>query len=181
MKNDVLKKCIKKKEHPGKGVTLTELLVVVVIVAIGSSMFLPKIDKGIENQKALNALNTLRTISQARRMYVMEVSGLLTTNVLPSGNPMCVAGTSAIDELVNKGYLDRNDFAPGFTYTFGNTSAFFVSNRDVIARTPEGRQISFESQTWCAGNPGGIGGDSYIKDSDGYIGPTTGLGSDQDY
>jgi len=52
-----------------KGVTFLELILVLVIIAIGASLAVPKLRKSVENREAKAVLETLRSISHAVRMY----------------------------------------------------------------------------------------------------------------
>jgi prepilin-type N-terminal cleavage/methylation domain-containing protein len=67
------------------GFTLTELLVVVAIVAIIAALLLPALSQAKEKAKVVNCVNNLRQINLAIQLYTEECSEHLPT--LPDPNP----------------------------------------------------------------------------------------------
>lgn len=95
-----------------RGVTLLELVLVLVIVAIGGALAYPSIQRGIENQQAKKALETLRTISNAVRLYQLD------KGVLPQ----------SITDLENLRYINPTEYAPGFAYSINTTLSPFQTD-----------------------------------------------------
>ena len=83
------------------GLTLTELIMVLVIMAITGAMAFANYKNNTENHKAKQAIATLRHIAQAVRLYVQEKK----------------EGPFNIAQLEQTGYLDSKDYAPGFDYS----------------------------------------------------------------
>ena len=93
-----------------RGVTLIELILVLVMIAIGASLAVPKLRKSVEDREAKAALQTLKSISHATRMY--EVSkGQLPAN-------LTVLETTPIDPTKGTRYLDPTEYAfsPPYVY-----------------------------------------------------------------
>jgi type II secretory pathway pseudopilin PulG len=89
------------------GVTMLEMIMVVVIVAVVGGLGIPVLRKSIENKEAKSALGTLRTISHAVRMYAAEHT----------------QEVSSFSLLEGRGYLKRQDFTPGYSFEFDLTSS----------------------------------------------------------
>ncbi len=88
------------------GFTLLELILVLVIIMIGGALALPATRQGIENRQAKKALTTLRTISQAARLYELNEGSF----------------PSTLQDLETRSYLIPREYAPYFTYGIINTS-----------------------------------------------------------
>src|SRR3990167_3231662 len=84
-----------------KGVTFLELILVLVIIAIGASLAVPKLRKSVENREAKAVLETLRSISHAVRMY--EVT---------KGNwPAALTELETTHATTGTRYLDPREYA----------------------------------------------------------------------
>lgn len=92
--------CWNRPRRFSQGLTLLELILVLVIIAALGAMALPKLQRNVENQKAKQALETLKTISQAARLYDLD------KKTFPNN----------LDELEQKGYLDSTEYAKGYDY-----------------------------------------------------------------
>ena len=86
-----------------KGVTLLELILVIVIISIGAALAIPSMRAGVEHKQARAALDTLRSFAQAVRMY--EVN----EDILPID--------LSTETLITLGYLSAAELAPGFNYS----------------------------------------------------------------
>ncbi|OGX03407.1 MAG: hypothetical protein A3G87_09115 [Omnitrophica bacterium RIFCSPLOWO2_12_FULL_50_11] len=102
------------------GVTMLELVLVLVIVAIGGALAYPAVRRGIENQEAKNALRTLRTMTQAIRMYELD-HGCDFSTLSPNPCP-AVNKADPIAALADEGWLNPNEYAPVFQYQFLGSS-----------------------------------------------------------
>ncbi len=78
-----------------KGVSLLELILVVVIVGIAAALAIPNVKMGIENRQAKQALETLRSIHNAIRMYQVD------RGVLPAD----------LQALQNASYLNSTEYS----------------------------------------------------------------------
>lgn len=94
---------IKRHQEPF-GLTLLELIVVMVIVAIAASLALVSLRPGVDNRKARQVLGTAQSIAHAVRMYEQETGNLPTQ--------------SNLSELLNQGYLKDDEFAYRNQYTY---------------------------------------------------------------
>ena len=96
-----------------RGVTLLELILVLVIIAIGASLAVPKLRKSVENREAKAALGTLQSISHAARMYEVTKGGFpedFDITDLETTDP------ETTDPATGTRYLDPVEYAPGYTY-----------------------------------------------------------------
>lgn len=89
------------------GITMIEMFIVLIIAAAATGMALPFMRQRNENKQAKAALETLRSISQAARLFEID------RGRLPGG-----VTVDAITELNNDGYIDRAQFAPYYDYAF---------------------------------------------------------------
>ena len=62
------------------GFTLTELLIVITIMAILSAILLPALNKGRSRSQSISCLNNLRQLQLAFQMYSEEADGILPSN-----------------------------------------------------------------------------------------------------
>ncbi len=100
------------------GLTLLELILVMVVVAILGAMSVPRINQGIENHRAKAALETLRSISQAVRMYHLN------TGDLPDN----------LEKLEEDGYTDPSEYERGYEYSFISSEPSILAERDTSDR-----------------------------------------------
>ncbi|MBI1977903.1 MAG: prepilin-type N-terminal cleavage/methylation domain-containing protein, partial [Candidatus Omnitrophica bacterium] len=102
-----------------RGVSLLELILVIVIMAIGAALVIPRLEQGVENRRAKDALETLKTISNAVRLYELNTgsfppSGLLDQeDAIPPGPPHV---------LESGGYLNPKEYAPSFNYSINSAA-----------------------------------------------------------
>jgi prepilin-type N-terminal cleavage/methylation domain-containing protein len=89
-----------------KGVTLLELILVLVIVAIGASLAVPKLRISIEHREAKAALGTLQSISHAVRMFEVTKDRL----------PTSLAELEITDPATGTHYLDSSEYAPDYDF-----------------------------------------------------------------
>ncbi len=90
-----------------RGVTLTEILITLTIIAIGAGLVIPQMRSGVENREAKQALNTLHSILQAVRLYEVDKGNLQNAG----GNPINLAN------LESEGYVLAREYAPKFNYS----------------------------------------------------------------
>lgn len=130
------------------GVTLIELLLVLVMVAILGGLGMPFLRKGVENQDAKKALETLRAISQAVRLYELD-KGSLASSLTP------------LTDIENAGYLNPNEYYKPQIFTYSiNASA---NPHTIIAtRTNPSRTITLTQSSVT-------GQDGIIVDSAGFL------------
>lgn len=127
-----------------RGFTVFELMLVLLIMAIGSVLVYPSVQKGVENRKAKHALGNLRTITNAMRLYEIN------TGALPP-NPTV---------LEDAGYIKLDEFAPGFDYTI---------NTVVIPPATQATDQSTGRYITLALDPDVKGQDGTVTDSAGYL------------
>ena len=89
-----------------KGVTFLEMILVLVIIAIGASLAVPKLRRSVENREAKAALETLRIISHAIRMYELNEGAL----------PPNLVALETASGAEDSRYLNPNEYAPGYQY-----------------------------------------------------------------
>ena len=93
------------------GLTLVEMVLVLIIVAMGASLATVSLRAGMENRQAKQALETAKSIAHSVRMYQLDTGSLPTQ--------------SDLSELIQAGYLKQEEFAfrNKVTYSFSpNTS-----------------------------------------------------------
>jgi prepilin-type N-terminal cleavage/methylation domain-containing protein len=110
------------------GLTLLELIVVVIIIAIGASLALPNFRKGADQKRADSAIAGLRAMSYCLRIYVQEHGG-----VLPAGTKWGHLDSEGVigEAIIGNGCYDRDQFEK--TYTFPARNADISYNKDVPA------------------------------------------------
>jgi type IV pilus assembly protein PilA len=108
-------KNIKKRLKDQRGVTLVELLAVVVILGIISAIAVPNIGKIIDNTKADAHVANAQQMANAARLYVLTEKPKVT---LPK--------TIELNELISKGYIESFSDPSGTSYDAG------VSTGDTI-------------------------------------------------
>lgn len=98
-----------------RGVTFLEMILVLVIIAIGASLALPRLRMGVENREAKAVLETLRSISHAIRMYET------TKGTLPAN----LTALETMDFLTGTRYLDPSEYAfrPPYNYSYNGITA----------------------------------------------------------
>jgi type II secretory pathway pseudopilin PulG len=98
-----------KKNCYQTGVTFLEMILVLVMVAVGAALAVPKLRMSVEHREAKAALETLRSISHAIRMYEVAHKG-----VLPDS--LNVLETTDVD--MGTRYLDPSEYAfsPPYVY-----------------------------------------------------------------
>ena len=148
-----------------KGVTLLELILVLVIVAIGCGLTFPKVQIGIENQGAKKALETMRTISNAIRSYELDHGNLL-DDTLPAPQPIDLA------DLQTAGYVNPSEYSTNFSC--GSLGSVFysinttVTPAQITARNAaSGRTITLTQSSTVKGQ------DGVVTDSGGFLNPTS--------
>ena len=119
-----------------KGVTLLELILVLVIIAIGASLAVPKLRRSVENREAKAALETLRSISQAVRMYEVT-KGELPANLYTLETETTTAGSGTGTSYGTR-YLDPTEYAFSPPYTYEITSL----NPVILTASRAGRTIT---------------------------------------
>ncbi|HOW87853.1 MAG TPA: type II secretion system protein [Candidatus Omnitrophota bacterium] len=102
-----------------RGITLLETIVTLVIMAIGASIVVPKIQQTAENKRADSAIQSLRTISHCMRLYALEKNLEVFQNT-SSGS------LSALEKLSTmqggSGCFDYNALEPTYDF-FANKDA----------------------------------------------------------
>ena len=96
------------KNHAG--LTLIEIILVIVIVSSLGALAIPQMRSGLENRQAKQALETARSLAHAVRMYNANHGDL---------PPTSAAGLEWVT-LENEGYIKRNEMASyggRFTYS----------------------------------------------------------------
>ena len=94
-----------------KGITLLEMIMVVVIVGIAASLTYPKLQKSIDNRRAKAALDTLREISHAARSY------RLSHNYTNPANLNTLETTTIPGQMSSRSfYLNPREYAPDYNY-----------------------------------------------------------------
>ncbi|MFZ5802589.1 MAG: type II secretion system protein [Candidatus Omnitrophota bacterium] len=97
-----------------KGATLLEMILVVVIIAVGAAMAIPGMQKNIENKKAVKAMDSLRDLAKIIRMFQTEYRKDVLSDYV-TGIPEEDADT-LFAELEGRGYLDDLHFSEEFEY-----------------------------------------------------------------
>jgi len=107
-----------------QGVTLLEMILVLVIIDVGGSLVLPSLVMGVENRQTKQAVETIKAISHAARLYEQDVGA----------QPTGITDLELYDAAANpqgKGYLKPQDYAhrwvcgqsgEGFTYLFSRNA-----------------------------------------------------------
>jgi type II secretory pathway pseudopilin PulG len=83
-----------------RGVTMLEIILVVVIIAIAGGFSIPGFRQGVINREAKSALNTLKNINQAVRMYAAEYG----------------AEPASITVLESKGFLKNVEYTKDWVF-----------------------------------------------------------------
>lgn len=107
-----------------RGVTLVELLAVIVILGIIAAIAVPTIGGLIERQRENAANASYDAVLEAGRLYVVENSGTLS-----SGD------TFLLSAVVTAGYLTENPFdtAPVVTFTVGASGTVSITSPTALA------------------------------------------------
>lgn len=89
-----------------QGLTLVEMVLVLVILGVGASLATVSLRAGMENREAKQVLETAKSIAHSVRMYQLDTGSLPTQLDL--------------SELIQAGYLKQEEFASRnkFTYSF---------------------------------------------------------------
>ncbi len=100
-----VKKKGEKMQKPSdpKGVTLFEMILVIVLITIGAALAVPNFQSSLSQRKADGAIATLKSISNCIRQYKIEHSETAPPN---------------LQTLVDNGCLDPNQYEPGFNYSY---------------------------------------------------------------
>lgn len=114
-----------KRQTRQKGVTLLELIIVLVIASLSAGMFLPRWQIYHENRSAVAALDSLRLIMHATRVYLLQFNVPATP----------VSQDNLITALTAGGYLNLSDLANDWAYTTadGMTAAASVQKSYLYA------------------------------------------------
>src|ERR1700733_11120022 len=90
------------KKNPLNGVTLVELLVVVLIIGIITLLGVPQYQKSVENSDADQAIATLQIIGPTNRLYNLD-QGSYTAGYINSCQPAaCPLPSTTASVLANK-------------------------------------------------------------------------------
>ena len=89
-----------------QGLTLVEMVLVLIIMAVGATLASVSMRAGLDNRQAKQALETAKSIAHSVRMYQLD-KGILPTQ-------------SDLTELFQAGYLKQEElaFRDKFTYSF---------------------------------------------------------------
>ena len=131
-----------------RGVTLLELIVVLVIVAIGAGLALPSMSKGIENREAKQALQTMRYIAQGVRMYQVD-KGVLPQNLQT--------------DLEVGGYVNPNEYTRGFEYEIDTSASPIHAKAYKPNKTTPLRTITLEQSATNSSQ------DGLVTDTGGFL------------
>lgn len=147
---------------------MLEMILVLVIIAAGTSMALPSLSRSVENREAKKALDTLRSLSHAIRLNDLDHGGNCSTNI-----GSCPKAPADLEAL---GYLDRTQFynPNRWHYMIDNWSAEMLkvwACRGQNCNINPQRRISVEVFSKSEGE---IikGRDGRVTDSGGFLGPT---------
>lgn len=98
-----------------KGVTLVELLAVIVILGIIAAIAVPTIGNLIERQRENAANATYEAVLEAGRLYILQ-------------EDLVATDTFTAADLVTEGFLESNPFTPvGVTFTVGANNTFTIT------------------------------------------------------
>ena len=123
-----------------KGFTLIELLVVVLIIGILASVALPQYQKAVEQSRAVEAKNILRTAQQAQILcYLADCQSPMADLLeLNGGEWGCLYGT------VNTCYITKN-----FEYDFSdNTQVIAMRFRNGIREYDLSLMTPYDGEGW---------------------------------
>lgn len=143
-----------------KGVTLLELILVLVIIAIGASLAVPKLRMSVENREAKAALETLRSISQAVRMFEVT-KGRLPANLRELETE--TTGGAGTATSYGTFYLDSREYAPGYNFCIDKS----INPARMIAEARNYDRIITLAQSAVKGQ------DGEVTDSAGFLGPSS--------
>ena len=113
-----------------KGVTLVELLAVIVIMGIIAAIAVPAIGGLIDNSREKAVIGDLTSLTEAARLYAIDVE-------------TDTAGT--VGDLVNAGYIsiDTTTYV-GFTFTVTNSTVTITSTSITIG----GKDYVYSNNVW---------------------------------
>jgi prepilin-type N-terminal cleavage/methylation domain-containing protein/prepilin-type processing-associated H-X9-DG protein len=132
------------------GFTLVELLVVLAIVAILSSLLLPVVNRGKSKAKQANCLNNLKQINLAVRMYADEQGDKVAA---PPGVNSSVEEWFRFKDLVNQTVgLSRAPSAAENLFTCPADSFFYSASGYHAQPVHESPRRGFSSYAFNAGN-----------------------------
>jgi prepilin-type N-terminal cleavage/methylation domain-containing protein len=143
-----------------RGVTLLELILVLVIIAIGASLAVPKLRRSVENREAKAALETLRSISHAVRMYEVTKGSLPADLHTLETETTDQAGTVTSYGIF---YLNSREYAPGYDFCIDKS----ISPARMIAEAQNYDRIITLAQSAVKGQ------DGEVTDSAGFLGPSS--------
>ena len=94
-----------------RGFTLTELIVVILLIGILAAFGIPQYMKALENSKAEDAASLTNMIGTANRMYALDHNGTFAAGTLATGcgTLSCVGAGQACDLVACK-YVASVDF-----------------------------------------------------------------------
>lgn len=146
-----------------KGLTLLELILVLVIVTTLAGLGFPLLRRGIENHEAREALKTLRSLAQAVRLYELDYGNFLDGGVPPQ--PITLLN------LEQEGYVNSREYAPGFQYLVdvSSSAAPFVQACRPDCLNPSARLITLNVFAAPATGVTVKGQDGTVSDSVGFL------------
>lgn len=121
-----------------RGVSLLEMILVLVIMATGAALAIPQLQKGAAQRRADSAIETLRTISHCVRMYKLERGPLTSPKLQDMDDEVHVGGTEG-NHCLDPDFFDKNYTWPALTAALGNSlHAYNTKDDRTVCITPLG-------------------------------------------
>lgn len=99
-----------------KGVTLLEMILVIMLISIAAALAMPNMQKGVDQKRADNAIATMRMMSYCLRLYLQEHG-----DVLPANTAWGHLDTENAAGIDGNGCFDRNQMENTFTFPARDT------------------------------------------------------------